>query len=404
MRFRAPWLLLCQTAASLIILILVVWSLPKIETLFTVHSVGGNKAAVRTEPLIPGTWRFIVSGDSRNCGDVVMPAIAAHSLRYTPSFYWHLGDLRAIYKIDEDMEAASANDRQVLTCAAYNRRAWSDFIENQIAPFGSTPFFVGIGNHEVIPPKTEEQFLSQFEGWLNSSPLRAQRLKDGEKEPLPTRSFYHWIQGGVDFINLDNASGSFSKEQLDWFDQILANDETKNDRVLSVVVGMHEALPDSIANAHSMCDDPTKVDGCVSGRHVYNELLHFQDKKPVYLLASHSHFLMDRIFNNLPLNRRLPGWIVGTAGAIRYPLPANPPSNAKTDVYGYLLGTVQKTGVIQFDFQEVKEEDVPSGLWMRYQPGLVAWCFAHNSQNRDPDAEEGSHLCTPPAAAASRTP
>jgi len=86
MRFRAPWLLLCQTAASLIILILVVWSLPKIETLFTVHSVGGNKAAVRTEPFIPGTWRFIVSGDSRNCGDVVMPAIAAHSLRSTPSF------------------------------------------------------------------------------------------------------------------------------------------------------------------------------------------------------------------------------------------------------------------------------------------------------------------------------
>src|SRR5438309_772095 len=45
-----------------------------------------------------GTWRFIVSGDSRNCGDVVVPTIAAHSSAYyQPSFYWHLGDLRAIY-------------------------------------------------------------------------------------------------------------------------------------------------------------------------------------------------------------------------------------------------------------------------------------------------------------------
>src|ERR1051326_6776073 len=45
-------------------------------------------------PAREGTWRFIVSGDSRNCGDVVMPAIAADSLsKYQPSFYWHLGDL-----------------------------------------------------------------------------------------------------------------------------------------------------------------------------------------------------------------------------------------------------------------------------------------------------------------------
>src|ERR1051326_7508089 len=50
-----------------------------------------------------GTWRFIVSGDSRNCGDVVVPAIAADSAqRYRPSFYWHLGDLRAIYKRSEE--------------------------------------------------------------------------------------------------------------------------------------------------------------------------------------------------------------------------------------------------------------------------------------------------------------
>jgi len=28
-------------------------------------------------PVSAQTWRFAVSGDSRNCGDIVMPAIAA---------------------------------------------------------------------------------------------------------------------------------------------------------------------------------------------------------------------------------------------------------------------------------------------------------------------------------------
>src|SRR5713101_4337941 len=103
----------------------------------------------RPLPAAQGIWRFIVSGDSRNCGDIVMPAIARHSARYAPSFYWHLGDLRAIYKIDEDMAYAAQHNDEVLSCDTYQRRAWNDFVENQIAPFGDVPFYVGIGNHEV---------------------------------------------------------------------------------------------------------------------------------------------------------------------------------------------------------------------------------------------------------------
>ena len=49
------------------------------------------------------TWRFAVSGDSRNCGDIVMPAIASGVVHDGAAFYWHLGDFRAIYKFDEDM-------------------------------------------------------------------------------------------------------------------------------------------------------------------------------------------------------------------------------------------------------------------------------------------------------------
>ena len=48
-------------------------------------------------------WKFAISGDSRNCGDIVMPAIAQGVLQSGAEFYWHLGDFRAIYTFDEDM-------------------------------------------------------------------------------------------------------------------------------------------------------------------------------------------------------------------------------------------------------------------------------------------------------------
>jgi len=55
------------------------------------------------QPPAGGTWKFAVSGDSRNCGDIVMPAIASGVLAAHAEFYWHLGDFRAIYAFDEDM-------------------------------------------------------------------------------------------------------------------------------------------------------------------------------------------------------------------------------------------------------------------------------------------------------------
>ena len=47
-------------------------------------------------------WSFAVSGDSRNCGDVVMPAIAKGVHDDGAKFYYHLGDFRAIYDFDQD--------------------------------------------------------------------------------------------------------------------------------------------------------------------------------------------------------------------------------------------------------------------------------------------------------------
>jgi hypothetical protein len=374
----------------------------------------------RFVPTEKGTWKFIVSGDSRNCGDIVMPAIAAQGIeKYQPEFYWHLGDLRAIYKIDEDMAGAAQNNGQHLSCDSYQKSAWQDVIEHQIVPFGTTRFYLGVGNHEVIPPKTITEYSSTFQDWLLTPRLLMQgkekqdiaSAKSGACQKIAARPYltvtpyYHWIRGEVDFIYLDNSSGVFSRNQLDWFDCILERAHN-NDAIKTVVVGMHEALPSSRASDHAMCDNAIKEpaqrkESCDSGKHVYDSLVDFQKTKKVYVLASHSHFYLKGIFDNQPEANRLEGWIVGTAGAVRYPLPkgTSPGPDAIPDRYGYLLGTVQN-GAIEFKFQEVAESEVPQDVRRRYPQNLITWCFAQNSHNLNPNSEETTNRCNTASALA----
>ena len=145
---------------------------------------------------------------------------------------------------------------------------------------------------------------------------------------------------------------------------------------------MHAALPGSFGNAHSMSD---WAQGEKSGREVYEALWHAQNvaHKKVYLLASHSHFYMAGIFASDYLKQHggvLPGWIVGTAGAVRYPLPplANKAEAAMTNVYGYLLGTVAADGTIKFEFKQVKEQDIPPSVAAQYTPEGLHYCVAEN--------------------------
>ena len=68
--------------------------------------------------------------------------------------------------------------------------------------------------------------------------------------------------------------------------------------------------------------------GIATGRRVYADLLKAQNDahKHVYLIASHQHFYMAGIFNTEYWRTHggvLPGWIVGSAGAVRYALPRN---------------------------------------------------------------------------------
>jgi len=339
-------------------------------------------SALAQDPATP-RWKFAVSGDSRNCGDIVMPAIARGVLDSGAEFYWHLGDFRAIYTFDEDMvPPAKLNlTRKPMYIATYLSNAWPDFIAHQIAPFGDLPVLLAMGNHETIPPATRDAWLIQFADWLENAVIRAQRLKDNPQD-RKLRAYYHWVKGNVDFITLDNAStDQFDTAQLDWFLKLIQRDEASPD-IQTIVIGMHAALPGSIGHSHSMADWPQ---GDKSGREVYQKLWHAQDSahKRVYILASHSHFFMQDVYQTADWkNKVLPGWIVGTAGAVRYRIPpeAGPAQKAQTDVYGYMIGTVAADGSISFEFQKLSLEDLIAADQGAFPESLVRWCYSENKQ------------------------
>src|SRR5713226_7508426 len=329
-------------------------------------------------------WRFLASGDSRNCGDVVMPAIAETAKKNQVAFYWHLGDLRWSTNFDEDIQHQPEHIAKPLSITEYGNIEWPDYIESQIGPFGSIPFFLGIGNHETVPPyKTREDFLLQFADWLDSPVLQAQRLKDDPTD-YRMKTYFHWINRGVAFYYLDSATAEqFDASQLRWFERTLSKD-LADPAILTIVAGMHKALPESISSGHSMNESPT---GTESGRRVYADLLRARDEahKHVYVLASHSHYYMDGIFNTDYWKQHggvLPGWIVGTAGAVRYALPPNSSDahGALVNTYGSLVGTVQPSGEINFQFEKIEENDVPETVVGRYGHDFVHWCFTENTQ------------------------
>jgi hypothetical protein len=352
-----------------------------------VASLSAQMASAQQQPA-NGTWHFVASGDSINCGDVVMPGIAQTAKKNNAAFYWHLGDLRRTSGFDQDMRHQPEHIAKPLSILEYERIAWQDFIENQIAPFGLIPFLVGIGNHETVPPvKTREDFILQFSDWLDTPMLLAQRLQDDSRDHR-VKTYFHWIERGVAFYYLDSASDEqFDAAQMRWFERNLAKDSA-DPAIVTIVAGMHKALPESISAGHSMNESPTGIE---SGRRVYADLLRAQDDadKHVYVLAGHSHYYMDGIFNTDYWKQHggvLPGWIVGTAGGEWHALPpgSSDAREALVNVYGTLLATVWPNGEIKFEFQKLAESDIPEAVTSRYGKDFVHWCFAENSRLSNP--------------------
>lgn len=344
------------------------------------------------------SWYFAVSGDSRDCGDLIMPKIAqaiADNRQSAPvEFYWHLGDLRAIYRVDCDIAKDSTKGgAPSFQCAPgrpsdnetkamkdkYLSEAWPDFINSQIKPFEKLglPFYLGIGNHEVIAPKTRDQFREQFKKWLTNTTIQEQRASD-RANGIASKdgdTYFHFIWKGVDIIYLDNASiyddrdpknqdPGFSEEQLRWLDLVLKRDET-NPEVKAIIVGMHAALPESVAKDHAM--DRNCASFC-NGKRAYDRLGVTQSRgKKIYILASHSHYFEEYVYDTPEHNGHgLRGWIIGTAGAEQY----------RPEIrYGYLLVEVSSDGTVRGSFERVYRDSLPKGT-----EALASYCFDQNKR------------------------
>src|SRR5215831_863790 len=107
-----------------------------VKAIFFVAVIAGILACKLLNAQAPRqTWYFAVSGDSRNCGDIVMPAIASDAKKHNPAFYWQLGDLRRTSGPDEDFVAEKSREGQPPDLVEYEKDEWDDFIQNQIQPW-----------------------------------------------------------------------------------------------------------------------------------------------------------------------------------------------------------------------------------------------------------------------------
>jgi hypothetical protein len=325
-------------------------------------------------------WTFAVSGDSRNCGDFVVPVIAARVRAEGDAFYWHLGDFRWMSQPDEDLVSMQPAGT-TLAKNEYQKLAWDDFLTHQMATFGDLPVFLGRGNHETVAPMTRSSYIAKFGAFLNRPEIAAQDEKDGASASPKGSPWFHFVRGGVDFITLDNASqAEFSDAQLAWLRGVLDRDLAAGSGVTTILAGMHEALPHSTSSNHAMDDWPLGIE---TGQKVYGWFAEAQKSgKHVYLLASHSHFYSPAIYDT-PYWRQagtiIPGIIIGSAGAHRYKLPPEAAPGSKTHVYGYLRATVHRDGTIAFDLQEIGESEMVAHRWPNAPLEAIHECFVHNS-------------------------
>ena len=349
----------------------------------------------------PVAWSFALSGDSRDCGDVIMPKIAAAvAAEEAPGvdLFWHLGDFRRMYDIDCDMlkRADPAYDCKKRPTASlpdqamgdYLNAAWGDFIERQLKPFGKLPVLLGIGNHELMG-RSREDARRTFQPWLTQKLIHVQRGVDASRGIYTTEgdTSFHVVIKGVDLINLDNADEkAFTPQQILWLSRILAED-AKDDSVKTIVVGLHASLPASSWRGHAM---DSSCQGICSGQQAYDLLYRAQrlagpaeKRKRVYLFSSHSHLFDSNIYDTPEhAGQVLPGWIVGTAGAQQY-------SDAL--VYGYVRVDVNADGTITPVFRPVTRTSPP--LAGPAEGPLVDYCFTENKGKWWPDEYKGPCAC-----------
>ena len=102
----------------------------------------------------------------------------------------------------------------------------------------------------------------------------------------------------------------------------------------------------------------------------------------MYLIASHSHYYSPNIFDTAFWKQYsksvVPGMIIGTAGAHRYALPKTATKGAKTMIYGFMQGTVNADGAIDFALHELSEADLVEHKWPNAPVDAIHECYVHN--------------------------
>ena len=349
-------------------------------------------------------WSFAVSGDSRDCGDLIMPKIAqAVAAEEAPGidFYWHLGDFRRMYDVDcdilkrdhpeADCKTFGLNGLGPLEMSDYLDLAWKDAIDRQLRPFGKTPVLVGIGNHELMG-RSRDDFRRAFQPYLVQQGLHAQRLKDARHDiyTFEGDTSYHLVRKGVALIYLDNADeAAFTPAQITWLRKVL-DEDAKDDRIKTIVVGMHATLPYSVSRNHGM---DASCQGLCSGQQAYDLLYRAQNlagpsgkQRKVYVVSSHSHRYAANVYET-PEHRGqvLPGWIVGTAGAQQY-------KENGAIIYGYVRFDVAEDGTVTPRFREVTRSSPPDAADLG-SASLSEFCFSLNSGDVWDDAYKGDCTC-----------
>ena len=133
--------LLLQVLVTAIVLVFVIWKLGPLANVLVVKKEPPKQSKLCQRRRAPGGSSS--SGDSRNCGDVVMPAIAANSMSGTglPS----TGISAMFAPCTKLMKTWFGRARRLAStqCESYHNRAWQDFIDHQIVPL-ARPVFISV--------------------------------------------------------------------------------------------------------------------------------------------------------------------------------------------------------------------------------------------------------------------
>ena len=328
-----------------------------------------------------------MSGDSRNCGDIVMPAIASGVLASRSEFYWHLGDFRAIYAFDEDMVPPALIGTAAQTADHHHLR------DHCLARFHRSPVrALWHTSHPAEPresrdhPARHARTIPAYNlptGWIH--------LRCAHSACRTIRRIINCartITGSIAISissRMDNAGpDKFDAAQLTWFHSVVDRAE-KSPAIQTLVVGMHAALPGQLGRRpqHEQLgagqrDRPPGLRRVVAraDRRAQESL---PPGQPLSLLYGRC------VSTPLPGKARCcPDGSWAPPGAVRYRLPAGIAARAEGhDRRLRLYGRHRRRGWLgrRLPSNRYGLEDLlarpASG---KYPPSLVRWCVDQNKQ------------------------